>query len=257
MNKDLANVYNCSIANKLSLNPSKSNHLIISPKQNIQSPHFALIVNNLPILSYDKANYLGVFIDSRLNFHSHIKSVENKVARSVGILSKLKHFLPSNSPLKLYYAFIYPSLLYGLSIWGCTHKSYLSKLQALQNKAVKIIVGGKYMDHATPFYSRLKILKIPKHEVAKLVFYHYHHRLPPLLSNLYIKTNQVSQKCTRSSSTANNPTLYIPLYKTTRLQKSIRYQSVKIWNKILTSIKTKQSFKSFKVSYKNYLLNMY
>ena len=40
MNKDLANVYNWSNANKLSLNPSKSHHLIISPKQNI-------IVNNL------------------------------------------------------------------------------------------------------------------------------------------------------------------------------------------------------------------
>ena len=127
MNKDLTNVYNWSIANKLSLNPSKSNHLIISPKQNILSPHVTLIVNNLPILSCDKAKYLGVFIDLRLNFHSHIKSVENKVARSVGILSKLKHFLPSNSLLKLYYAFIHPHLLYGLSIWGCTHKSYLSK----------------------------------------------------------------------------------------------------------------------------------
>ena len=80
MNKDLANVYNWSIANKLSINPSKSNHLIISPKQNILSPHVTLIVNNLPILSCDKAKYLGVFIDSRLNFHSHIKSVENKVA---------------------------------------------------------------------------------------------------------------------------------------------------------------------------------
>ena len=42
MNKYLANVYNWSIANKLSLNPSKSNHLIISPKQNIQSPPFRL-----------------------------------------------------------------------------------------------------------------------------------------------------------------------------------------------------------------------
>ena len=51
INKDLANIYTWSIANKLSLNPSKSNHLIIFPKQNIQSPHFALIVNNLPILS--------------------------------------------------------------------------------------------------------------------------------------------------------------------------------------------------------------
>ena len=116
------------------------------------------------------------------------------------------------------------------------------------------------MDHATSFYSKLKILKIPelnKPEVAKLVFHYYHQRLPPLLSNLYIKTNQVSQKCTRSSSTANNPTFYIPLYKTIKFQKSFRYQGVKIWNEIPTTIETKQSFKSLKVSYKNYLLNIY
>ena len=53
------------------------------------------------------------------------------------------------------------------------------------------------MDHATPFYSKPKILKIHefyKHEVAKLVFHRFHQRLSPLLSNLYIKTNQVSQK---------------------------------------------------------------
>ena len=111
------------------------------------------------MLSCNEAKYLSVFIDSRLNFHSHIKSVENKVARLVGILSKLKHFLPSSSLLNLYCAFIHPHLLYGLSIWGCTHKSYLSKLQTLQKKAVKIIGGGKYMDHATvatPFYSKQK-----------------------------------------------------------------------------------------------------
>ena len=58
-----------------------------------------------------KSKNLGAFIDSRLNFHSHIKSVENKVARSVGILSKLKHFLPSNSLLKLYHAFSHPVIL--------------------------------------------------------------------------------------------------------------------------------------------------
>ena len=113
------------------------------------------------------------------------------------------------------------------------------------------------MEHAIPFYSKLKIQKISelyKHEVAKLEFHHHHQRLPPLLSSLFAKTKQVSQKSTRLSSTANNPTLYIPLYKTIRLQKSIRYQGVKTWNEISTSIKTKQSFK---VSYKYYLLNMH
>ena len=39
-NKDLANVYKRCIINKLSI--KINNHLIIPPKQHIQSPHFTL-----------------------------------------------------------------------------------------------------------------------------------------------------------------------------------------------------------------------
>ena len=61
---------------------------------------------------------------------------------SVGILSKLKHFLPSTSFLKLYYPYIHPHLLYGLSVWGSTHKVYSSKLQTLQNKPQKSLAAA-------------------------------------------------------------------------------------------------------------------
>ena len=70
---------------------------------------------------------------------------------------------------------------------------------------------------------KVKFLKIPEfyeHKVAKLVFHHYHQHLPPLLLNLCVKTNQVSQKCTRSSSTANNPTIYIPFAKQSDFKKA-------------------------------------
>ena len=59
----------------------------------------------------------------------------------------------------------------------------------------------------------LKISEIHKYEVAKLIFYHHHQHLFPLLSNLFTKTSQVSQKSTRLSKPTNNPTLHIPVYK--------------------------------------------
>ena len=171
------------------------------------------------------------------------------------IILKLKRFLPFTSLLKLYYAFIH-HLLYGSSIWGSTHKLFLSRLQTLQNKAVKIMGSGKYMDYATSFYSKLKNYELYKHEAAKLVFHHHYQRLPSLLSNLVTKTKFLKNF---HDYQALIPTLYsyIPLYKTIRLQKSIRYQSVKISNEIPTSIKTKPSFKSFQASYKNHPLNMH
>ena len=71
---------------------------------------YSLIINS-PILSCDKAKYLGVFTDLHLNFNSLKKNADNKVAWSVGILSELKRFLPSSS-LPLCYAFIHPHLLH-------------------------------------------------------------------------------------------------------------------------------------------------
>ena len=54
------------------------------------------------------------------------------------------------------------------------------KLIKLQNKAVKLIGGGFCNDKASPFYSQLKILKLPylyKLEIGKFVNAHFQNRL--------------------------------------------------------------------------------
>jgi len=48
---------------------------------------------------------------------------------------------------------VHPHLLYGISIWGNTHNKHLNRLATLQNKAVKIIDGAQWQDHATPYYA--------------------------------------------------------------------------------------------------------
>lgn len=258
MNRELENVYKWCNANKLSLNPKKSYYLIISPKLRSNSPQISLLLNSIPISYSESIKYLGVIIDPHLNFKSHISSIQKKISRSVGILSKLKHFLPKTALLKIYYAIIHPHILYGLPVWGSTFSSYLNKLNTLQNKAVKTIDGGSYLDHATPCYSHLKILKISelfKLEVAKLISLHYSKNLPPLLSNLFVPTNQISSRSTRASS-HENLSLYMPRFKTARLQRSIKYQGVKIWNEIPPSIKSKPT-KLLKKYLKKYFLNRY
>ena len=55
--------------------------------------------------------------------------------------------------------------------------------------------------------------------------------LPKNLSNYFILTSQISEKSTRLNEKSKK-TLHIPFYKTSRLQRCIKYQGVKIWNKI-------------------------
>ena len=128
---------------------------------------------------------------------------------------------------------VHSHLLYGLVVWGSTFPSYLKKLNSIQNKAVKLIGGVNYLDRATPYYSKLNILKLPdlyKLETAKFVFRFMHNTLPQSFSESFVKASEISSRTTRSSG--NRHSLYIPRYSIISLQKSIKYQGVKIWNSI-------------------------
>ena len=57
----------------------------------------------------------------------------------MGIKSKLKNYAPTHALFKLYYTLVHTHLLYGLIVWGNTYPTYLSKLIALQNKALRIV----------------------------------------------------------------------------------------------------------------------
>ena len=64
----------------------------------------------------------------------------------------------------------------------------------------------------------------------------------------------------KSSFCARQPTdnthLSIPRYRTTKMQKCIKYQGVKVWNSIPQEIRS-CSFRKFKLQYKEFLLAQY
>ena len=116
--------------------------------------------------------YLGLTIDMNLNFDFHILNIAYKISRTVGIISKIRHYLPETALMKIYYAQIHFYLLYGLIMEGFTFSTYLKKLITLQNKAVKFIDAAKFCNSSSPYYKRLKILKLKdlyKLEVGKFI----------------------------------------------------------------------------------------
>ena len=169
------------------------------------------------------------------------KYLEQKISRVVGILAKLKSCLPKPALLKLYYAVVHSHLLYCLAIWGSTFPSYLNKLASLQNKAVKLVAGGKYRDHVTSFSFQINVIKLSdlvNRETSKIYHRNLHSHLPSLLSPLFKKSIQISTRITRAVNFSCSLTLLIPWYSTDRLQRSIMYMGVKIGNEIPLAFKS-------------------
>ena len=150
-NRELANVHKWTQANKISVNPQKSSSLVIPPKTANNTCNIEIRFDNAIIIIalQDCLKYLGITIDSGLKVNLRITTLEFKIARSVGVISKLKQVLPASALQTLYYSMIHPHLLYGIIYWGSTLKTYLGKLSVLQNKALRIIAGGNWLDNAT------------------------------------------------------------------------------------------------------------
>ena len=102
---------------------AKTHIVIILPKWT-KAPisHWNLSSSETPVNLVSNAKYVGVIIANEINFRQQIKVMESKVARSVGILNKLKQILLQTIMLQLYYALVglHPLLLYGIIIRGAT-----------------------------------------------------------------------------------------------------------------------------------------
>ena len=156
-NSELSHISRWMIANNLTVNPKKTLALLISPqlRNDCSSPQVTLTLNSEMINTTENARYLGIIIDSTLKFQSQISLLEKKLARSVGILSKLSHFLPQKALLNLCYSLIHSQLLYALPVWCATYKTYLIKVKRLQNKAIQAVTKTKNTESVTPQYKKL------------------------------------------------------------------------------------------------------
>ena len=85
-------------ANKLKINPSKSQAIIINHKLRYPTSDLRVNYGLNYIQSSEKIKYLGITIDHKLTFLPHIINLEAKLFRNVGVLFKLNTvniFLPS------------------------------------------------------------------------------------------------------------------------------------------------------------------
>ena len=91
--------------------------MVFTNKQN--SSVMQLRFNDITIDQVDQHNFLGVMIDSKLNFKYHIQYICFKVSKAVGILFKLSSCMPSNILKIIYHALVTPYFTYFITVWGC------------------------------------------------------------------------------------------------------------------------------------------
>ena len=102
--------------------------------------------------------YLGVLIDENLSWKNHLDCVITKISKTIGMIAKLRHSVPSSVLTNIYKSLILLYLTYGLVAWGNTSKNYLNKIVVLQKRVLRLIYFVDRKEHAIPLFENAKIL---------------------------------------------------------------------------------------------------
>ena len=99
LNQDLENVNEWLIANKLTLNQSKPEFMLIGSRQRIRtfetSP--SLEIGGMPINRVSHTKSIGVYLDDNLIWNEHINQISRKIASGIGALKRIRSFVPDTT----------------------------------------------------------------------------------------------------------------------------------------------------------------
>ena len=189
-------------------------------------------MNNNVVLSVFSQKCLGIYLDERLDFDSHVENLCKKICSGIGVLSRIKSLVPKECLLELYKSLVQPYFDYCSPLWDTCDKTLKDNLQTLQNRAARIIYGAHYDTRSKDILKKLQLDSLDvRRKKLKCVF-------------LYKVLNGISAPCLRGNLerlTAlsrgydlcdSETDLKLPKPGTNFLKRSFKYSASALWNNL-------------------------
>ena len=244
INSSLNKVNNWCIANKLTLNLTKTNYIIVKNYQKNFVLNSTIHIDNIPLSPSSEIKFLGVVIDTNLNWCAHINSLRTQLNKVTGMIYLASKFLPYKALILLYNSLINSKLTYCLEAWGNAPKTHLNKLLLIQKRIIRIIFHKSPTEHTSPLFIKAEILPIDLLYIYRLCLLGHSAYYTPS------HTKQPPTYLTRHSELS----LPLPLSTSAAGHRQVSYQMSSNWNKLPLTLRHHQSFATFKILLKKHLL---
>ena len=238
VNKELETVSDWLFANKLSLNIAKSNFVIFHTYQKKVNyiPNLKVFDHNthqhVSLEHKNYVKYLGILIDSNLTWRYHVDYITLKISKTIGIISRIRHFVPFCTLLNIYCSLIHPYISFGFTVWAQTNKTNLNKVLLLQKRAIRLMYFIPYREHAIPHFVTSNILPVSMlyYEKTALLMHDIINKLAPSnIIDLFTPIKAIHSYNTRSAA-ANK--LYFKHSRLKQTNESFSVMGLKVWNEI-------------------------
>ena len=220
-------------ANELLLSEDKTKFSIFVPcKKKI--PHILneIKVNGRIVQRTDSCKYLGVVLDDKLSFDKHINQLSKDLIKVICAFKIVKHWVPNEHKMKLYYAYFHSKLQYGIEIYGTSANKHIKKIEVLQHKAIKALFNLDPLTPSAYLYHKFKVLPakdIYSCKIAKFIFNQIHGDQNNVFSSFF---SSIAQCHDNYPNTRNRNKLHIKRVNTVNGSKMVKIRGAEIWNSL-------------------------
>ena len=185
----LLEVSNWMSANLLTLNPAKTEFLLIGlPQQLAKIPHPSLSPTpDTAILPSVSARNLGFIVDTHLDFSQQISALSKSCFLHIRDLRRIRPSLDHKTACTIATALVHSKLDYCNSLYYNLPKYQLARLQHIQNSLARAVVSVPKFTRVSPIIKPLHWLKIPpriEYKICSISFKTLHTSKPVYLRSL-------------------------------------------------------------------------
>ena len=124
------------------LDPNKQTQEVIFSRKLKKVPHPPLIFNNTNVSQCKSQKHLGIILDCKLTIEEHCRTLLSKTYRTIGLLRKLRNFLPRAALITIDKTFVRSHLDYGDVLFDqAFNPSFHEKLESLRYTVCLALTG--------------------------------------------------------------------------------------------------------------------
>ena len=230
--------------NELSMNLNKNKiiHFTLNNSKSNLAIHNTIVENTeMELANY--ANFLGVTLDSNLNFSEHINNLCNKLSKATFALRLVRKHCTLEAAKIAYYGYFQSNMNYGLLFWGSAPECYVNRVFILQKRALRGICQLAPDAPCRNLFILHRILTLPSLYILEIL--------------MFVKKNPhrfAQEKTASQYNLRNKDKLRAPNHNTTKFEKSPLFMGIMIYNKLPQSLLDECSYNKFRNTIKKILI---
>ncbi len=220
-------------ANKLTLNTDKTKFMVFGTSHILdQFSDITVTFNDKVIEKVDVFKYLGIKFDSNMSWSSQIDYLSGNVSKRIGVVKRVKYFLPQKTLVMLSNALVIPYFDYASSVWSNCSATNKSHLQVLHNRLARTILSADIRTPIDIMLDSLNWIRLSErwnNHMLILTFKCIKKMCPDYLCNQFNFVHNTHNHRTRSQTTN---TLIVPKSSSNSGDRTFIVRAARLWNNL-------------------------